>query len=62
MSSKSFDENSDKNLRIPWLGVGSNHRHTAFKPPLYLNPEELLSYLNQMSYKGKKSFSDYQTL
>ena len=56
MPSKSFDENSDKNLIISWLGVESNHRHTAFKPPLYLNPEELLSYLNQMSYKDKKSF------
>jgi len=47
---------------ISWLGVESNHRHTAFKPPLYLNPEELLSYHNQMSYKYKKSFFDHQIL
>ena len=51
-----FSKKSEKNLMISWLGVESNHRHTAFKPPLYLNPEELLSYHNQMSYKDKKSF------
>ena len=43
-------KNSDKNLKISWLGVESNHWLTVFTRCSTINPEELLSYLNQLFY------------
>jgi hypothetical protein len=31
-TNKSFDESSEKILKISWLGVGSNHWHIGVQP------------------------------
>jgi len=43
-----FSKNSDKNLKISWLGVESNHWLTVFTRCSTINPEELLSYHNHI--------------